>query len=129
MNTIRVAILDGINVANVIVCDGSHVLAANEVEAPPHVGPGFAYIDGTFVEPALFIPWRISPLEFLGKFTESERIAAFSVAGQYPEFSAMLGELMAATEIVQNDDRLPIALSAFVQAGVITEDRVEEILS
>lgn len=82
--------------------------------------------------PALPAPsW--SPLEFLERFTQSERIAIRqAAAGNTPEAMQLadwLDLLRASMSVVSDDARTIAGMQALVDAGLLTAGRRDEILS
>ncbi len=77
-------------------------------------------------------PMRWTPLEFLERFTQAERIAIRAAsAGTSPEalqLADWLDLLRASTEVIADDPRVVAGMTALVAAGLLADARRTEIL-
>lgn len=70
-----------------------------------------------------------TPLEFLRKFTQAERIAIKAAAAGSPELADFMYLLEMAQEIRTTDPDLINGIKSLVAAGLLTEERSLDILS
>lgn len=70
----------------------------------------------------------MTPLAFIERFTESEQIAVVTAAMQTPALRLWYDKLMAAQDVVFDDERLIEGMDELVQFGLITQARCDEIL-
>lgn len=77
-------------------------------------------------------PARWTPLEFLERFTQAERIAIRAAAAGASTEALQLADwldlLRASTEVVADDPRTVAGMAALVAAGLLSEARRAEIL-
>lgn len=78
--------------------------------------------------PVVEVARTCSPLEFIERFTEAEQLAVVTAAMQVPALRLWYDKLMAAQQVVEDDPRLAIGLDALVSAGLITEQRRNEVM-
>ena len=74
-------------------------------------------------------PRTCTPLEFIERFTEAEQLAVVTAAMQVPALRLWYDKLMAAQQVVEDDPRLASGLDALVSAGLITEQRRDEVMA
>ena len=67
-------------------------------------------------------------LQFLDLFTEDEQLAVASAAMQSPQVKLWYDRLLAAAFITIEDPRTEAGLQALVGAGLLTQDRKDEIV-
>lgn len=87
--------------------------------APPQPEPP------TLPEPAAL---RVTPLQFIDRFTDEEQLAIVSATLANPAVKLWYDKLLAAQEVVFDDPRLSVGMNNLVAAGLITEARKVEIL-
>lgn len=80
------------------------------------------------VEPQPALPRTMTPLSFIERFTEDEQLAVVTAAMQAPALRLWYDKLMAAQEVIFNDERLLAGMDALVGAGLISTERKTEIL-
>lgn len=73
-------------------------------------------------------PRTCTPLEFIERFTEAEQLAVVTAAMQVPALRLWYDKLMAAQQVVEDDPRLASGLDALVSAGLITQQRRDEVM-
>lgn len=73
-------------------------------------------------------PRTCTPLEFIERFTEAEQLAVVTAAMQVPALRLWYDKLMAAQQVVEDDPRLAAGLDALVSAGLITQQRRDEVM-
>jgi hypothetical protein len=73
-------------------------------------------------------PRTCTPLEFIERFTEVEQLAVVTAAMQVPALRLWYDKLMAAQQVVEDDPRLAAGLDALVSAGLITQQRRDEVM-
>lgn len=71
---------------------------------------------------------RVTPLEFIDRFTYDEQIAIVSATMQNPAVKLWYDKLLAASFVSFDDPRLSAGLDVLVQAGLLTAERRAEII-
>lgn len=74
-------------------------------------------------------PRTCTPLEFIERFTEAEQLAVVTAAMQVPALRLWYDKLMAAQQVVEDDPRLAAGIDALVSAGLITQQRRDEVMA
>ena len=88
-------------------------------------GPIAAYVAPPTPTPT---PRACSSLQFMDRFTESEQLSIVTATMCVPQVKIWYDRMIAATEIVYKDPRTIGGLQALVTAGLITQERIDEIL-
>lgn len=128
----KYAILDINNyVTNIALADAP--LAENWIEAE-NVGIGWQFVDGQFIEPTQPIPSKLwAAFDFYRRFTSPERIAIRTLAKTDPIAEDFLHTLDAAiaskSNVLAEDSDTVAGLSYLVSQSVLTQQRMDEILS
>lgn len=111
------------------------------VDCSDAVDPAFAYFDAatgviaqTSGQPQQIGPVTtpvrsVTPLQFLERFNDAEQLTIVTATMSSPVIKLWYDKLMAATEVVLSDPRLPLGLDALVSAGLITTARRAVILT
>lgn len=73
-------------------------------------------------------PKPITKLEYMGRFTDSELIAIYTAAKSNVAIEVWLDKFKLASEIDLRDQRTIDGLNALAAAGILTPERVSEIL-
>lgn len=95
-------------------------------EVAEYDGPIF---DGpSDIPPAPPVIARITPLEFIDRFTYDEQIAIVTATLQNPAVKLWYDKLLAASFVSFDDPRLSAGLDVLVQAGLLTAERRAEII-
>jgi len=111
--------------------------AANDVEQ--HGRQLFAAaVNGDFGHVADYVPppapptpeaqTRMTPLEFIDRFTETEQLAIVTATMNVPAVKLWYDKLLAASFVDLADPRLSAGLDVLVQAGLLTAERRAVIL-
>lgn len=74
-------------------------------------------------------PRTCSPLDFIERFTDEEQLAVVTAAMQFPALRLWYDKLMAAQQVVEGAPRLVDGMQALVAAGLLTQQRCDEVLS
>lgn len=74
-------------------------------------------------------PRAWTPLQFLELFTSAQQLAVKQAAMQNAQVGLWYDKMLAASQVVENDARLLTGLSYLVQAGVLTQQEVDEALA
>ena len=80
-------------------------------------------------EPNPLQPKRLTSLEFLDLFTESEQLAIATAAMQSAQVKLWYDRMLAAMFITLADPRTEAGLTALVTAGLLTAERKTEIVA
>ena len=70
---------------------------------------------------------RMSRLEFMGLFSDSELIGIYSAAKSSPAIEVWLDKLKLADSVALGDSRVQSGLNGLVEAGLLTSTRVDQI--
>ena len=71
---------------------------------------------------------QFTAMQFLDLFTEDEQLAVASAAMQSPQVKLWYDRLLAASFITIEDPRTEAGLQALVGAGLLTQERKDEIV-
>jgi hypothetical protein len=77
----------------------------------------------------LFAVGLITSAAFVSRFTPAEYGAVLAAAEQSPEVAALIGELTGSPLVALDDPRLEPGLQLLAAAGLITAERVPELLA
>lgn len=97
----------------------------NEVQA------GWKYENNVFIEPSsapVVENQKFTSLEFLAMFTQAEQLAVVSATLVSAQLKLWYDMMLAASYVDLTDQRTIDGLSALVSAGLLTEQRKNEIL-
>ena len=71
---------------------------------------------------------QLTAMQFLDLFTEDEQLAVTTAAMQVPQVKLWYDRLLTASFITIEDPRTEAGLQALVGAGLLTQDRKDEIV-
>jgi hypothetical protein len=71
---------------------------------------------------------KVSPLQFIERFTDAEQLAIVTVTQTNPQVKLWYDKLLASKEVNFDDARTQAGMSALVAAGLITQERSVIIL-
>lgn len=120
----RQAIIKNGVVVNIIEVDA---ILDNMVAAEETTYIGDVYQNGVFTREALS-PRVSTSLQFMDRFTEAEQLAIVSATMVVPQVKLWYDRMIAATEIAYKDPRTLAGLQALVAGGLLTAERIDEIL-
>jgi uncharacterized protein (DUF2225 family) len=131
---LRTALIRDNIVINVVVgsADSTLEYTAIPVLANVSVCPGYIYNanTSTFTQPEIVTKvTKISKLQFRNKFTDQEKVAIYTTANTNVAVKIWLDDLAAAEYIDLEDPATIAAVNALATVGVITSNRVQEILN
>lgn len=69
-----------------------------------------------------------TPLQFIEQFTDDEQLSVKTLSMSNAQIGLWYDKLLASQEVIVDDARLIAGLNALVSAGVLTRERVDEIL-
>lgn len=69
-----------------------------------------------------------TPLQFIEQFTDDEQLSVKTLSMSNAQIGLWYDKLLASQEVIVDDARLIAGLNALVSAGVLTQERVDEIL-
>lgn len=104
-------------------------LAVPQVGVTGVVAPQADQTVGEQTSPAATINDRLSVLDFIARFTQEEQLAVTAASLESAEVRNWYDKLIAAQYVDLNDPRLAAGLAALVAYGLLTQQRVDEVMS
>jgi hypothetical protein len=129
----RYAMVTGGKVANIVEASALAIPDFHPIPNGLPVAIGWSFAEGVFVAPAsVEAPRSFTPLELIGPgglLTDAERAAIVVAATTNPAVNLWLLTMTAADRIEVTDPRTIAGFDFAVAAGLLTAERVAEILT